>query len=420
LKLDNAELRRKVLMIAFHFPPFRGSSGMQRTLRFAQHLPRFGWQPIVLSISPVAYDNKTYGPGNEIPGHVEVHRAFGLDAARHLSLFGKYFRRLALPDRWSTWRYWAIPKALELIERCKPDALWTTFPIATAHEIGCELVRRRNVPWVAEFRDPMWTPSYPADPELNSAWRHLENRVLEQARRVVVVTPGAMRQYAERLAGNSSKVVLIENGFDEESFARASTREAADPAKNKKVVIVHSGKIYRNERDPTHLFSAIQRLHAAGTLTAETFLLVLRDSGDEENLRRSIAEKGLQALVRLEPNIDYVSALQEMMQADGLLILQAANCNEQIPAKLYEYLRAGRPVLALTDPAGDTAGAVRRLQAGFVARLDSAMDIESALSEFLRVIRCQEWQKPSDELVTSFSREAQTAHFVRTLEAALA
>ena len=47
--------RRKILMVAYHFPPLAGSSGIQRTLRFVQHLTALGWQPIVLTASPWAY-----------------------------------------------------------------------------------------------------------------------------------------------------------------------------------------------------------------------------------------------------------------------------------------------------------------------------------------------------------------------------
>src|SRR6476619_6586829 len=72
----------KVLMVAFHFPPQRGSSGIQRTLKFAQYLPAHGWQPLVLSAHPRAYADAGGGP---YAGPAEVTRAFALDSARHLA-----------------------------------------------------------------------------------------------------------------------------------------------------------------------------------------------------------------------------------------------------------------------------------------------------------------------------------------------
>src|SRR5471030_697982 len=85
-----ASTDRTVLLIAYHFPPLRGSSGMQRTLRFAQHLPRFGWRPIVLSIHPAAYEETAQTAGNEVPPDLLVHRAFGFNTATQLALFGRY------------------------------------------------------------------------------------------------------------------------------------------------------------------------------------------------------------------------------------------------------------------------------------------------------------------------------------------
>jgi len=72
-----------------------------------------------------------------------------------------------------------------------------------------------------------------------------------------------------------------------------------------------------------------------------------------------------------------------MLRADGLLLIQAANCNEQIPAKLYEYLRARRPLLVLADPAGDTAQAARTAGVERIARLDDAAQITELLEAFL-------------------------------------
>ena len=112
-----------------------------------------------------------------------------------------------------------------------------------------------------------------------------------------------------------------------------------------------------------------------------------RASGNDAMLNDLARRHGLQSVVEVLPPMEYRHALAEMLRADGLLILQAANCNEQIPAKLYEYLRAGRPILALTDPSGDTAGAVRGAGIGAIARLDSTDDIAVALDDFVEAIR---------------------------------
>src|SRR5690606_32258303 len=145
---------RKVLLIAYHFPPVAGSSGVQRTLRLAQYLPEYGWQPIVLTVQSSAYDRIDASSLAEIPPSCEVVRTPCLDARRHLSLRGRYPRFAALPDRWASWRLWGVRQGLRLVRHHAVDALWSTYPIATAHQIGAAIARRSRKPWIADFRDP--------------------------------------------------------------------------------------------------------------------------------------------------------------------------------------------------------------------------------------------------------------------------
>ncbi len=79
---------KRVLMVAYHFPPLAGSSGIQRTLRFVQHLPAFGWEPAVLTADPRAYERTSNDLDADVPRGVPVVRAFALDTARHLSSRG--------------------------------------------------------------------------------------------------------------------------------------------------------------------------------------------------------------------------------------------------------------------------------------------------------------------------------------------
>ena len=181
---------KRILMIAYHFPPLAGSSGIQRTLRFVQHLPKFGWEPIVLSADPRAYERTSDDLMQEIPEGTIVSRAFALDTARHLSLKGRYFAAMARPDRWISWKFAGIREGMQLIEKFRPDAIWSTYPIATAHVIGAELHRRSGLPWIADFRDPMAQEGYPADPITHQQYINIEKTTVEQANISLFTTPG--------------------------------------------------------------------------------------------------------------------------------------------------------------------------------------------------------------------------------------
>ena len=403
-------------MIAFHFPPLAGSSGIQRTLRFVQHLPEHGWQPLVLSADPRAYAQTSGDLLPEIPPDTVVRRAFALDTARHLTIAGRHLGFMARPDRWVSWKFQAVREGLRLIREFEPDAIWSTYPIATAHLIGAELQRRTGLPWIADFRDPMAQDGYPADPKVWQRFRQIEQHAIANARFCVFTTPGAARTYRERYRDAAERIVVVENGYDEDSFVGVAPAARAGGAENGPLVLLHSGIVYPSERDPTQLFVALGRLNAARALTPADLRLRFRASVHDELLRRLGEAHGAGDFIELAPAIGYRDALAEMLAVDGLLVLQAANCNEQIPAKIYEYLRAGRPILALTDPAGDTAGVLRGANVDTIARLDSADEIAQTLPRFVAAIRAGRARLPDAQATRRASRRARSEAFAGLLD----
>ncbi|SFU75115.1 Glycosyl transferase 4-like domain-containing protein [Nitrosomonas eutropha] len=392
-------------MIAYHFPPLHGSSGMQRTLRFARYLPDHGWEPIILAPSPRAYQQTDSGQLADIREQVRVYRAFALDTARHLTLKGRYLRLLAQPDRWVSWWLGAIPVGLYLIRKYKPDVIWSTYPIATAHLIGLTLHRLTGIPWMADFRDPMVQPDYPPHPLTYRTYEWVENKTIEHCSSAVFTTPGTLRDYQTRFSHvPASQFHLIENGYDESSFA-AITRSVNQIARTGRITLLHSGIIYPSERDPTCLFEALVTLLKQNVISAESLHIILRASHHEEYLQSLIDRFEIGTIVSLAPPISYNEALAEMLAVDGLLILQAANCNNQIPAKLYEYLRAQRPILALTDPVGDTAGKLRNVGIDTIAPLDSKEAIMDGLRRFLALLRENKAPIAPMDKILSNSRE---------------
>jgi glycosyltransferase involved in cell wall biosynthesis len=355
---------------------------------------------------------------SEVAPDVAVERAFALDTRRHLSARGRYPWWLASPDRWTSWRWGAALSGGRLIRDRRPDVLWSTYPIATAHVIGADLHRRFGIPWVADFRDPMAQDGYPADPRIWRAFKAIEQHTLGTARWSVFTTPGAARVYENRYPRFAPNIRVLPNGYDEASFA-ALDGATSGPLTPGATTLLHSGVVYPSERDPTHLFEALGRLVAAGRFGQAPLKVRFRASANDAMLNDLARRHGLQSLVEVLPAIDYREALAEMFRADGLLILQAANCNEQIPAKLYEYLRAGRPILALTDPSGDTAGAVRDAGIGAIARLDSTDDIVAALDEFVDAIRQGRAVLPQSSAVARLERREQARDLAALLEEAL-
>lgn len=405
-------------MVAFHFPPLAASSGIQRALSLVKYLPQYGWEPLVLTAKPFAYERTSPDLLPEIPASTLVQRAFALDTARHLTLFGRYLASMARPDRWVSWYWSAVLAGIRLIRKVRPAAIWSTYPIATAHLIGAKLHQWTGLPWIADFRDPMAQEGYPEDKKTWRAFKRIEEQAAAAAARLVFTTASACQTYMRRYPQVApEKFVVIENGYDEDAFARVERKLAArTPLQPGRLTLLHSGIVYPSERDPTVLFQVLARLRTRGVITPATFCLRFR-APVHENLLWSLARQtGTTDLMEVLPPLPYDEALAEMMRADGLLVLQASNCNEQIPAKFYEYLRARRPIIGLTDPDGDTGRAMREAQVTHIAKLEDADAVEGTLLDFLSALSADRLALPPEKVVRQAARSLRVGVLARMLD----
>ncbi|MBL0090015.1 MAG: glycosyltransferase [Ideonella sp.] len=409
---------RKVLIVAYHYPPAAGSSGIQRTLKFSAYLRHHGWEPIVLTADPRAHERVDNGQLGDIPPGLQIERAFALDTAKHLSIGGRYLRPMSIPDRWVSWWPAGVWRGLQIIRQQRPSVIMSTFPIPTAHMIALTLARLSGLPWVADFRDNMTDPEFPRDPMTWRFNRWLEGAVVRHCTKAVFTTQGALEMYAERYPAQPKSLwAIIENGYDEDNFIDAeSGLDRRSLGAQGQLTLIHSGVLYPEERDPEPFFAALATLKCAGEISASTLQVVLRASGNEAEFAQTLAALDIADIVQLAPAVAYRDALREMLCADGLLLFQAAMCNHQIPAKLYEYLRAGQPILALTDPAGNTAEALRAARAGSLCDITDAEAIAKALRAFIGDLRSGAAAGASRAAAELHSRRARTAELATLLD----
>jgi hypothetical protein len=408
--------KRRVLMICYHYPPVSGSSGFQRTLNFVRDLPHLGWEPLVLTVHPRAYPQASSHSTASDMGGAEVVRAFALDAARHLSIAGHYPRCLAWPDRWASWWVGAMLFAARRIRTFAPHVVWSTYPIATAHAIGASWSRRLDRPWVADFRDPMSEDNYP-DRIAGKLVRRIERTAVTRAHRVVAVTPGASRLLRrDHPDVPVERFVTIPNGYDEDAFQAAAHSPAPSVVRTCRFELIHSGILYSAERDPRPFFAALRELLDEGVIEPDEVHITLRATGHDEIYRPLLEAARLTKVVALERPLSYIAALAEMLAADGLVLFQGTICNNQVPAKLYEYLRAQRPILALTDPAGDTAAVLRDCGLADTYRLESVREVKTGLARFIQRLRSGTAAVAGLGCVTRFSRAGQSAALAQVFD----
>lgn len=406
-----AGMSRRVLLVAFHYPPWAISTGHLRTLAFARHLPTFGWGTAVLTAHPRAYGPCDQGTVSA-PSTSPVYRAFALDTRRHLGVQGRYPSLLAIPDRWVSWWPDAVRVGLDVIRKQKIDVIWSTYPIMTSHLVALTLSRVSKLPWVADFRDPVtvdggWLKE--------KACRWLERRVIERSTHNTFTTNGARHLYERQFPKGCSpnKFSVIPNGFEEADFGRLT---APPPRSGGPITLVHSGLLYRDGRNPAPFFRALTELKASGLVDGGALQVILRASGNEDEYHAILSGLGLNDIVSLGGHIEYSSALQEQASADGLLLFQGAEFNAQIPVKVYEYLRIGRPIFALTDPRGETALLLAAASNCIVAPLTDEKQIGSALITFLAKLQRGDIDAPDPRLSMRYSRSAGAGELARIFD----
>lgn len=411
-------MSRHVLIVVFHFPPAKGSSGIQRTLKFCAYLRERGWSPVVLTVTAGAHELVSDEQLKEIPPGVPVERAFCIDTARSLSIRGRYLRWMAQPDRWVSWWPGGVLKGLSLIRRYRPEVILSTFPIATAHLIGLTLHRLSGVPWVADFRDSMTEDNWPRDPFTRRVHRAIERATIRRCARAIFTTPGAVEMYRGRYPDiPARRFSIVENGFDEENFLDAEQGLMhADGRTSAPISLVHSGLLYPEDRDPRPFFEALARMRVRGKIAADSLRVRLRAPGNDAYFGSLLDKHDLSDIVSIEGAVGYRAALQEMLLADGLLLFQGPTCNHQIPAKLYEYFRAGRPIFALTDPRGNTAAALRSAGVPEVVDISDTDAIEAALTTFLTDLRGGLRNGVDRAVACTHSRRARTAELAGILD----
>lgn len=406
---------KRILLIAFYFPPFHRSSGSLRVLKFIKYLPEFGFEPVVLTANPRAYDKTDDNLYSQLPETLTVHRAFALDAKQHLSFRGSYLDVTALPDRYSSWIPAAIAKGQQVIRKEKIDAVFSTSPIPSAHIIAYALNRLTGKSWIADFRDPVWDQHYQGSETRLRAWQKIEAMSVKNAQAVTVTTHGIRQLFLERYARiESHKINVIDNGYDESDFAGISTEQHS---KSKSIRLVHAGLLDPVDRDPVPFFRAIGLLLERKPELINKLNIDLFAPGDESGTyARQIENLSLSEVIQIRPALPYHLILQEMIESDLLLLFQGKSCDTQIPAKLYEYLRIGRPILALTTEGGETGRLLRSLRAGEVVPLDKCEPICFALEKLISQIeQGAEIPAAKPEIAAQFSRRSQTKNFADLL-----
>ena len=422
--LTSAEERpghgRRVLLVTAHFPPNR-RAGTHRLLRFARNLDALGWRVSVLTLEPDAYRDgvplddqllkevpptvtvtRTGVPGRRGPAapkaaggpsatsagaapRVPVRRNALSRAAR------KFWQDLSsTPDHEVPWWFTAVPAGTRLVRETGIDVIVSSAPPFTTHLIAAEIARRTGTPWVADFRDP-WSRAPWGVEWRNKGWtgwvhRTLERLTIRRASRVVLNTRPMQDDFVAHYPPSiASKFLTIPNGFDSDALDRG-VREVTRTASPDTLVVCHTGNLYQ-ARDPRPLLRALAAVLGDGRVPRDAIRLQLvGGAGGEFDTAGEVARLGISDAVEFVPPVSHGESLGYLRAADVLLVVQPDTA-VQVPVKLYEYLWARKPILAMASP-GAVADLIRD---GHVGRVVPADD-ESAIADALRAFHTEKAQ----------------------------
>lgn len=402
-----------VLMVAFFFPPL-GGAGVQRSVKFAKYLPRSGWQPVVLTSNSQRYHALDPTLQAEVPETVQVIRTAIWETGPvyewlyklRLDPLARWLRGreagFLLPDNRIGWLPFAYTAGLRAIQSERVDVIFTTSAPYTAHLIGWALKQRTGKPWVADFRDEwLELPHLGWTGLRRTSVARMERAVLSGADVISVTTDRIGALLADKV-GAANKVWTIPNGYDEEDFAEAAARGVR--GREGKFVITYTGSLYPPQ-SPTSFLHALARLirdEQGFGLDAEVRFI---GPGVE---RSTIDALGLDGIVyTTQQSIPHLDALTELLSASVLLLIHStARGPYVVPGKIFEYLRAGKPILALVPPDSVAAGMVHDIGAGVVVAPEDIEQICEAVGRYYR-----RWKagtlttSPRRELVQQYDRQ---------------
>jgi glycosyltransferase involved in cell wall biosynthesis len=382
-----------VLIVSFYFPP-AGGGGVQRVLKLCRHLPELGIDVDVLAPDDPKWSAVDPGLAADIPPATTVHRAryrgpshaqtpaARLAAAHGVGALGVRAallgRRLLLPDPEIAWLPDAVRAGTRIVREREIDVVLSTSPPNSLHVIGAAIARRAGVRHVADFRDS-WLANPHRRYERRSvrAKRAVEGRIARAALRRVAAVSAVTRSIAEEagaLAPPGTPLRVVANGCDFDEF------DGLAYARGERMRIVHAGSFF-GQRTPRPFLGALatlvhERPELRGRVEA-AFLGELRPADREwaEGLDLGDAL----ALAGFRPHAE---ALAAMRAADVLLLLVPRADGRGlsvVSGKVYEYLAAERPVLALVPPEGDAAALLRDTGSAWIADPDEEGEILAAL-----------------------------------------
>ena len=443
---------RRVLIVTYpYFPSYH--VGVRRVAQLCRYLPSYGWEPVILTKSwnePLAPEDAFFGDARsaqieEEIGYVpttvisryarrdnkllRMHRQLVAAAgsgslprratravlrkllSASLPIFGEW------PDRFAGWAEHATHDGARAVRDRGVDAILSISPPHTDHVVGAGIARETGRPWITAFDDLAGFYIGPGDPYGRRLLRAIARRRNKRSlRRVAFVTANTphMLAYLAREYGVQGEVMVP--GF--------SPQPRTTPPKSTTMRISLTGSIYLTEQYPTLFLDALDLLLERDSRASSELSVTLIGTRVERELSAMLAGRKCEPVVKVVQRLPIDDALELQRSSHLLLVLNSCGAQTTIgtmsfPSKMYEYLEARRPILAMpVDPGGWGDEVLAMTRAG-----QSASTPEEGAAVLARAL--EEWRRDGrldyqgiDAEIERFSAPRQTAVLATLLDRA--
>jgi glycosyltransferase involved in cell wall biosynthesis len=399
---------KKVLILTYYFPP-AGGAAVQRVLKFVKYLQDFNWHPVVLTARERDYVLLDNSLVNEIPPQIPVYRVPAPDLYGWYGKIGQksnrspvdltallvrdnrqlgWIHRLALgvrstlfiPDARIGWLPTAFCRGLAIARKEKIKAIFATSPPFTTALLGGLLGNRMDLPWISDYRDP-WTQAYfyfkrPGFSRRFEEW--IEKHLLGTAASVISINQRLLSGLEDKYTlPTPEQQVIIPNGYDPADF------EDLHPVEDDHFTITYTGTLHVR-MNPAPLLEAVAQLRQAHPEFEKKVGLTFigRISHD---MQRLLEDPRVCDVISVKEHMDHKECLQHIMGAELLLLLIPDFPGNELhmSGKLFEYMRAGKPILCLADQ-GDAADVIRATGSGFAVAYEDVERMKSILWDLFK------------------------------------